>query len=312
MEIEFLGTGAGAPSKSRNVTSVALKLLDEINEVWLFDVGEATQHQILKTNLRPRKIAKIFITHMHGDHIFGLPGFLSSRSFQNGEEAIDIYGPVGIKDYVMMSLKLSGTHLGYRINFHELKNDQGVLIDDQNFRVEYALLDHRIASFGYRITEADKPGELLVDKLREENVPSGPLYGKLKSGEDVTLPDGRTLYGHDYVGPTIPGRVVAIFGDTRISKNHQLLAHNADVIVHESTFASQERDIARQYYHSASTQVAQMAKDAKAKHLLLTHISARYLGKSAQILQKQAEKIFPGVRVANDFSIFKIPPKKGV
>lgn len=285
--------------------------MDEINEIWLFDVGEATQHQILKTTIKPRKITKIFITHMHGDHIFGLPGFLSSRSFQNGDEPVDIYGPLGIKDYVMMSLKLSGTHLGYRINFHEIKKDQGVLFFNENFRVEYAILDHRIASYGFRITESSKPGELLVDKLREQNVPSGPIYGQLKNGEDVTLPDGRTLFSKDYVGPRIPGRIVSIFGDTRISKNHQFLAQDADLLVHESTFAHQDRDIARQYYHSASSQVAQLAKDANVKYLILTHISARYLGKTAMILQKQAEKIFPQVRVANDFSTYDIPQKKG-
>lgn len=310
MEIQFLGTGAGAPSKSRNVSSIALKLLDEINEVWLFDVGEATQHQILKTNLRPRKITKIFITHLHGDHIFGLPGFLSSRSFQNGIEPIDLYGPVGLKDYVMLSLKTSGTHLGYHINFYELKDDKGTLFDDQHFCVQYALLDHRIASYGYRVVEADKPGELLVDKLIEEKIPSGPIYGKLKNGQDVKMPDGTILHGKDYVGQDIPGRIVTVFGDTRMSKNHQFLAKNADVVIHESTFANQEKDIARQYYHSASTQVAQMAKDANAKQLILTHISARYLGKTAQILQKQAGKVFPHVKVASDFFTFNIPPKK--
>lgn len=311
MEIEFLGTGAGAPSKSRNVSATALKLLDEINEIWLFDVGEATQHQILKTNIKPRKITKIFITHLHGDHIFGLPGFLSSRSFQNGDAPVEIYGPVGIKEYVKASLRLSGTHLGYRIIFHEIKSERGQLFSDAHFKVEYALLDHRVPSYGYRISEAAKPGELLVDRLIAAQVPSGPIYGQLKRGEDVTLPDGRTFLSHDYVGPAIQGRIVTIFGDTRISKNHQFLAHNADVIVHESTFAQQDREIAYQYYHSASTQVALMAKEAQAKNLILTHLSARYLGKSALMLQKQAEKIFPHVRVASDLMTVKIPPKKG-
>lgn len=111
MDIQFLGTGAGQPSKARNVSSLALKLLDEINEVWLFDCGEATQNQILETTIRPRKVSKIFITHLHGDHIFGLPGFLSSRAFQANEEQtdLDIYGPAGIKSFVMTSLRVSGS-----------------------------------------------------------------------------------------------------------------------------------------------------------------------------------------------------------
>ena len=106
MQLEFLGTGAGSPSKQRNVASVALRLLEERNAIWLFDVGEATQHQILNTTIRPRKIEKIFITHLHGDHIFGLPGLLSSRSFQGGTEPLTIYGPVGIKRYVQTSLQV--------------------------------------------------------------------------------------------------------------------------------------------------------------------------------------------------------------
>ena len=113
MQLQFLGTGAGQPSKARNVSSLVLKLLEEINEVWMFDCGEGTQNRILETTIKPRKISKIFITHLHGDHIFGLPGFLSSRSFQANEEQTDleIYGPVGIKSFVMTSFRVSGSRL---------------------------------------------------------------------------------------------------------------------------------------------------------------------------------------------------------
>src|SRR5690625_4562521 len=112
MDIQFLGTGAGLPSKERNVSSIALSLLQEINHIWLFDCGEATQHQILHTSIKPRKINKIFITHLHGDHIFGLPGLLSSRSFQSGEE-LTIYGPAGINEFIQTSLEVSGSHVTY-------------------------------------------------------------------------------------------------------------------------------------------------------------------------------------------------------
>src|SRR5690554_7772653 len=119
MKITFLGTGAGLPSKQRNVSSVALHLLDNKGSIWLFDCGEAIQHQILETTIKPRKIEKIFITHMHGDHIFGLPGLLGSRSFQGGDEPLDLYGPKELKEYVEMTLRLSRTHLTYTIRFHE-------------------------------------------------------------------------------------------------------------------------------------------------------------------------------------------------
>src|SRR5690606_29310129 len=121
MQIHFLGTGAGVPSKNRNVTSVLLDILHEANEIWMFDCGEATQHQILHTSIRPRKISKIFITHLHGDHIYGLPGFLSSRSFQGGESPVQIFGPNGIEVFVQTALKISETKLSYDLEFIETR-----------------------------------------------------------------------------------------------------------------------------------------------------------------------------------------------
>lgn len=306
MQLEFLGTGAGSPSKQRNVTSVALKLLEERNAVWLFDVGEATQHQILRTTIRPRKVEKIFITHLHGDHIFGLPGFLSSRSFQGGEGPLTIYGPKGIKSFVEVSLQVSETKLSYPIKFVEL-TQAGTIFEDDTFKVECDLLDHKITCFGYRVTEQDHPGELLVDRLRELNIPSGPVYGQLKAGKKVTLADGREINGADYIGQPQKGRVVTILGDSRKTNASVTLAKDADAFVHESTFAKGEGKMAHNYYHSTSTQAATEAKKANAKMLLLTHISARYAGKSANDLAYQARTIFPNSRVVNDFDIIDLP-----
>lgn len=309
MQLEFLGTGAGSPSKQRNVASVALRLLEERNAIWLFDVGEATQHQILNTTIRPRKIEKIFITHLHGDHIFGLPGLLSSRSFQGGTEPLTIYGPIGIKRYVQTSLQVSESRLSYPLHFVEITDD-GELFNDHGFRVIARKLDHKIACFGYRIEEADHPGELQVEKLREQKVPSGPIYGQLKAGKTVTLPDGRVLDGHDFIGTPQPGRIIAILGDTRQTKNAILLAQNADVLVHESTFAKDETKMAYNYYHSTSKQAAEIAKKAGVKKLLLNHISARYTGKAAYQLAYQVRNIIPDTRVVNDFDMIDIPFKK--
>ena len=196
MQIEFLGTGAGSPGKFRNVSSLALRLLEERNSIWLFDAGEGTQHQILRTTIKPRKIDKIFITHLHGDHIFGLPGLLSSRSFQGGNDKLTIYGPKGIRNFVLTSLKVSETKLSYFIEFVEL-TDGGKIFEDDKFTVYAAHLDHKIEAFGYRVVEHDHPGELMVDKLQADQVPSGPIYGQLKAGKTVTLPDGRVINGQD-------------------------------------------------------------------------------------------------------------------
>ncbi|WP_390404557.1 ribonuclease Z [Lacticaseibacillus jixiensis] len=309
MEIEFLGTGAGSPSKTRNVSSVALKLLDERNEVWLFDCGEGTQHQILKTTIRPRKVTKIFITHLHGDHIFGLPGFLASRANQGGEEPLVIYGPEGIERFVRTSLQVTQTRLPYKVSFKLLTNP-GIAFEDETFKVTFDTLEHRILAFGFRVEEKPHPGELLIDKVRQAKVPAGPLYGKLKAGETITLADGRILNGHDFIGPAQSGRTVAIFGDTRRTPHAQALAQDADVLVHESTFGPDEAKLARQYYHTTNIQAAQLAKAAHVKRLLLTHISARYIGKGAVMLERSAQKIFANTHVVHDLEAIDVPFKK--
>ncbi|MCQ9209009.1 ribonuclease Z [Granulicatella seriolae] len=306
MEIQFLGTGAGLPSKNRNVTSIALKLLDEINEVWLFDCGEATQHMILHTAIKPRKVTKIFITHLHGDHIFGLPGFLSSRTFQAGDCPVTIYGPKGIKEYVETSIRLSQSRLGYPIHYKEF-TDGGELIDDAKFKVLTLKLDHGIPSFGYRIVEKDHPGELQADRLKELGVPYGPLFGKLKQGQTIELEDGRLIDGKDYISEPKRGRIVTILGDTRCCENAAKLAGNADVLVHEATFEASEKGLAKRYFHSTSHQAAQVANQAQAKKLLLTHISSRYVGYLAKELEKEAKQVFANSTIVNDLDIIPVP-----
>ena len=308
MKLLFLGTGAGVPAKNRNVSALALKLLDERNEVWLFDCGEATQHAILHTTLKPRKITKIFITHLHGDHLFGLPGLLSSRSFQGGDDSLTIYGPKGIAEWVTTSLRVSQTHLKYPLLFSEIVAESGVAFADDQFTVRYQRLNHGVPCYGYRVIEADQPGELQAARLQADGIPPGPLYKRIKNQERITLPDGRVIDGSQYVGQPIKGRQVVILGDTRRSKDFLSFVAGADVLVHEATFGQAEGKLAYAYYHSTSTQAAQVAKDAGVGQLYLTHISARYLGKAALQLEREAQTVFAASRIVFDLDEFEVLP----
>lgn len=307
MKLQFLGTGAGQPAKTRNVSSLALKLLDELNEVWLFDCGEATQHQILKTGIRPRKISNIFITHLHGDHIFGLPGLLTSRSFQGGEnQPLTLYGPEGIRGFIQSALKFSKSKLSYNLKIVELDESGGSIYLSQDWRVDYLPLNHGISTFGFRVVEPDRQGELLVDRLAAYNIPNGPIFGQLKRGEVVRLEDGTILNGKDFVGQDTKGRIVTILGDSRKCRNAEFLALDADILVHEATYEGKEADMAWSHGHSTTIQAAQIAKNAKVKQLYLNHISARYLGKELKRLEREAQGVFESSKIVSDLEEFDI------
>ncbi|WP_028399103.1 ribonuclease Z [Ectobacillus panaciterrae] len=305
MEFVFLGTGAGVPSKGRNVSAIALQLLEERGATWLFDCGEATQHQILYTPVRPRRIEKIFITHLHGDHIFGLPGLLGSRSFQGGETPLTVYGPKGIREFIEVTMAVSTTHLKYLIHIVEI-TEEGVIFEDEQFSVEAARLSHGIECFGYRIVEKDIPGPLLVEKLLALGVKPGPAFKELKNGHAVTLEDGTVLEGKDFVGSPQKGRILTILGDTRYCETSIRLAKDADVLVHEATFSAEEGEQAYAYYHSTTQQAAEVARLADAKRLILTHISSRYQGEDCAVLLQEAKQTFLNTELAEDLKHFTI------
>jgi ribonuclease Z len=307
LDLFFLGTGAGVPAKLRNVTSIALKLLEERGAIWLFDAGEATQHQILHTSIKPRRIEKVFITHLHGDHIYGLPGLLASRSFQGGESEVTVYGPKGIKEYISVSLSVSQTYLKYPLSIVEM--DEGIIFEDEQFSVETRLLEHGIPSYGYRIVEKHRPGTLLADKLVEAGVQPGPIFRKIKEGETVTLDDGRVIVPADYLGPAQKGRIVTILGDTRYCENAILLAEDADLLIHEATFSKGEEKLAHDYFHSTTHQAAEVARRSGSKQLCLTHISSRYDRQASRELVAEAQEIFENSDIAEDFKEINIPSK---
>ncbi|MDR0270877.1 ribonuclease Z [Paenibacillus sp.] len=305
MELEFLGTNAGVPSIQRNVTSVALRMFEERRSFWLFDCGEATQHQILRSSLKLSKLENVFITHLHGDHIFGLPGLLSSRAYQGGTTKLTIYGPPGIKEYIEVSLRLSQSRIEYELEV--IEHTGGLIFEDEDFVVESQLLDHRVDSYGYRIVEKDKPGSLDLKRLAEYGLKPGPAYGRLKRGESIDLGNGETLLPSDVLGAPKKGRVVTILGDTRTCDNILKLARDADLLVHEATFMHDLKDAAYDYHHSTSIQAAEAAAKAGAKELILTHFSSRYKDlEHLQPLLDEAQSVFPKTLLAEELMLFPV------
>ncbi|ACK69630.1 ribonuclease Z [Gloeothece citriformis PCC 7424] len=307
MEITFLGTSSGVPTRARNVSSVALRLPQRA-EVWLFDCGEGTQHQLLRSDIKTSQLRRIFITHLHGDHIFGLMGLLASCGLAGNAQPVDLYGPPGLKDYIQACSKYSHTHFGNRVQVYTV--EPGLVYEDEEFTVTCDLLKHRIPAFGYRIAEKDRTGRFDVEKAKSLGIPPGRIYGQLKKGETVTLTDGRVIRGQDLCGPTEAGRKFAYCTDTVFCETAIELAQGVDVLIHEATFAHQDAELAFDRLHSTSTMAAQVALAAGVNLLIMTHFSPRYApGNPLDVtnLLQEARAIFPHTKLAYDFFNYEIP-----
>ena len=276
MKFTVLGSGAGLPSKDRNTQSFVIDCVLEYNEYILIDAGEALQHRILHTHIKPSKIKNIFITHLHGDHIFGLPGFLSSRAFQGGEGIpLKIYGPKGLREWIETTFRISESALNYPLDVVEVEPYMDIRLN--NFDVHAIPLSHGIESYAYIFKEDNQIGELQTDKLRELGIRPGPVYGEIKASETFTH-DGQIYETPDFIGETIEGRKITVHGDTRLNTEKEYLdsIRNSDLLVHEATFLNNEREKAHDYFHSEINHVLDVFEDVNYKQLLIVHISSRY------------------------------------
>ena len=305
MELIFLGTSAGVPTRTRNVTAILLNLQHLTQSgLWLFDCGEGTQHQLLHTAFNPGKLDKIFISHLHGDHLFGLPGLLCSRSMSGIIQPLTIYGPQGIREFVETALRISGSWTDYPLEIVEI--GAGEILDDGLRKVTAYPLEHPLECYGYRIEEHDKPGALNAQALKAAGVPPGPLFQELKAGKTITLEDGRQINGADYLAAPVPGKALAIFGDTGPCDAALDLAKGVDVMVHEATLDITMEAKANSRGHSSTRQAATLAREAGVGKLIITHVSSRYDDKGCQHLLRECRSIFPATELANDFTVFNV------
>lgn len=315
MQVTFLGTSSGVPTRARNVSAVALRL-PQRSEMWLFDCGEGTQHQFLRSDLRLSQLRRVFVTHMHGDHVFGLPGLLASLGLAgNSSAGVDLYGPDPLESFLKGALNTSSTRIGYPLQVHRVRQaaEQGsVLFEDTDLIVRCTPLTHRVPAYAYRVEQKPLAGRFDIEKARALNIPPGPVYARLKRGETVTLDDGRTIDGTSLCGPERPGVSVVYCTDTVFSEAAVELARGADLLIHESTFAHAEAEMAYQKQHSTSTMAAQTAAEAGVGQLVLTHLSPRYVpGNSVtpNDLLQEAQSIFPNTVLAKDFLCLDVKPR---
>ena len=313
MQITFLGTSSGVPTRGRNVSAVALRL-PQRSELWLFDCGEATQHQFLRSDLRVSQLRRIFITHMHGDHVFGLPGLLASLGLAGTCPGIDLYGPDPLRDYLEGVLRTSSTRIGYPLRTHKVRQaaEGGtVVFDDDELQVRCAPLTHRVPAYAYRVDQKPRAGRFDIEQARNLGIPPGPIYAELKAGRTITLEDGRIINGASLTGPERPGASIVYCTDTVFCEAAVELARGADLLIHESTFSHGEAELAIARQHSTSTMAAQTALEAGVKQLVLTHLSPRYMPGNPQgpdDLLAEARAIFAETIMAKDFLTLDVIP----
>ncbi len=301
LSLTFLGTSAARPTVERNVSSIALA---REGETLLFDCGEGTQRQMMRYGVG-FTVNEIFFTHFHADHFLGAIGLIRTFGLQARTDPLHLYGPAGAEKWLSRAVELGVERSAFPIEIHQL--DAGQRLERADYDIEVIPVDHGRGSVGYALREHTRLGRFDPEKARALGIPEGPLWGKIHKGETVEVEvrrsDGqavrRTVPPSELVGPSRPGRLVVISGDTRPCKAVVDAAQGADLLVHEATFGEEEKDRARETQHSTAVEAAQVALAAGVRQLALTHLSARY-STASEILLKEARTVFPDTVVAKD------------
>jgi len=300
LSVTFLGTSAARPTVERNVSAMALV---REGETLLFECGEGTQRQMMRYGVS-FALSEIFFTHFHADHFLGLIGLIRTLGLQTRTEPMVLYGPKGAKKLLGQAIQLGVERVPFEIEIRELK--PGEVVQRDAYDIWIFGTEHGGGSVGYALREHERPGRFDPDKARAAGVPEGHLWGKLQRGETVELADGRKVSAEGIVGPKRPGRVIVFTGDTRPCAAVVDAAQGADLLIHEATFGEEEKERAKETGHSTAREAAQVALAAKARRLVLSHVSARY-SISADELVKEARDVFKETVVAKDGMTIEVP-----
>jgi len=298
MKIVLLGTSSAVPTLTRGLSSTAVV---RNGDVFLFDCGEGTQLQLMRSSVRRSRIHSIFIGHLHGDHLYGIAGLLSTMHLDGREEPLNVFGPEGIRNYLNASFRTGDLQFTFSLRVQEFpRGFRGRVLDEEEFYVDARPLDHSIFCLGWRLQEKTKPGTFNLEAAQALGIPRGPLYGKLQHGERVALPDGRVITPAMVLGEPRPGKSVVYCLDTQFTERSIELAENCTALIHESTFGTEELDLARDRKHSTMEDAANVAKEAKAESLIATHFSSRYDNRQVAKIGSEARAIFENITIGRD------------
>lgn len=309
MDIVFLGTSSGCPTKQRNVTGLAV--IPENSKGWyLVDCGEATQHQLLHTPLSVNSLQAILVTHIHGDHCYGLPGLIASAAMLGRKQPLPIIAPKGVEAWIRATIEHTALFLPYELQF--IATETLTKWSDKDVDVEAVFLSHRVPSYAYSFTDIKLEISLNKEKLINENIPQGPLWGRLQKGEDVVY-EGKILFSADYVEQSKLIRKMVIGGDNDQPELLKQACKNAQVLVHEATYTLDvAAKVGDSVQHSSAAIVADFAQSISLPNLVLTHFSGRYQNDSQQTpsiadIQKEAADRYTGsLFLAEDLARYRL------
>ena len=286
------------PTLTRGLSSTAL--IRE-GDVFLFDCGEGTQLQLMRSGVKRSRIHSIFIGHLHGDHLYGIAGLLSTLHLDGREEPINVFGPEGLRVFLNAAFRTSDLQFTFKVTVREFpRGYRGRVLDEEEFYVDVLPLDHSIFCLGWRFQEKDKPGTFNLERAQELGIPRGPLYGRLQHGEPITLADGRTITPDMVLGPARSGKSVVYCLDTQFSQRSIQLADKCTALIHETTFGPDAVDLARDRKHSTMEDAARVAKEAGAETLIATHFSSRYDGRQIVQIADEAREVFENITTGRD------------
>ena len=300
MKLTILGCHSATPRIDANPTSQVLEIA---NHIFLIDCAEGTQVQLRKSKVKFSRIKHIFISHLHGDHFFGLVGLISTFRLLTREADLHIYGPKGLKDIITLQMKLTKSWTNYSLIFHELESDTSEIIyEDDKVEVHTIPLDHRIYTNGFLFKEKEKERKLDINKANDRNIDKA-YFRKLKQGFDVRNEFGELINNKDVTSSGPKPKSYAFCSDTMYNESIIPFIKNTDVLYHESTFLESHKHLAKQTKHSTALEAAIIAKKAQVDTLILGHYSARY--EDFELFRKEAQEVFKNVELAKDGKAFE-------